>query len=138
MLTISVAETLAEKVLSFLRRFAQHRSGQWQREWDTALVRHIYDAHCIVTHHPEIVAISASAFTQLVKGDVKEFGKQLPQFAENPHDVLKEALAQIGTDEQCRAEYETNLLPLVYGDFKPAFNEAFASFQKVAHRLLAV
>lgn len=26
--TISVAETLAEKVLSFLRRFAQHRSGQ--------------------------------------------------------------------------------------------------------------
>jgi len=34
----SVAETLAEKVLSFLRRFAQHRSGQMQQKWDTALV----------------------------------------------------------------------------------------------------
>ena len=33
-LTISVAETLAEKVLSFLRRFAQHRSGQMQQTWD--------------------------------------------------------------------------------------------------------
>lgn len=28
-------------------RFAQHRSGQMQQKWDAALVRHIYDAHCI-------------------------------------------------------------------------------------------
>ncbi len=32
---VSVAETLAEKVLSFLRRFAQHRSGLMQQDWDT-------------------------------------------------------------------------------------------------------
>jgi predicted nucleotidyltransferase component of viral defense system len=36
---VAVAETLAEKVLSFLRRYAQHRSGQMQQAWDTALVR---------------------------------------------------------------------------------------------------
>ncbi len=30
---ISVAETLAEKVLSFLRRFALNRSGQMQQNW---------------------------------------------------------------------------------------------------------
>ncbi len=38
-------------------------------------------------------------------------------------------------DEQSRAEYEQNLLPLVYGSFKPHFDEAFASFDKVARTL---
>ncbi|WP_319016820.1 nucleotidyl transferase AbiEii/AbiGii toxin family protein [Diaphorobacter aerolatus] len=68
MLTLSVAETLAEKILSFLRRFAQHRSGQTQRAWDTALVRHIYDVHCIVTRQPELVEVGALAFGPLVAG----------------------------------------------------------------------
>jgi hypothetical protein len=136
-LTIAVAETLAEKVLSFLRRFAQHRSGQMQRAWDTALVRHIYDVHCIVTRHPELVEVSAPAFKELVAGDVKEFGKQQPDFAEKPLETLGQALAQVGTDAQSRSEYETNLLPLVYGGFKPHFDEAFASFQNVAGHLLA-
>ena len=34
---VSAAETLAEKVLSFLRRFAQHRSGKMQQAWDSNL-----------------------------------------------------------------------------------------------------
>jgi hypothetical protein len=34
-------ETLAEKVLSFLRRHAQHRSGNMEQEWDEALVLQI-------------------------------------------------------------------------------------------------
>ena len=45
---------------------------------------------------------------------------------------MTRALAQIGADEQSRAEYEQNLLPLVYGNLKPHFDEAFASFEKVA------
>nr|WP_315185764.1 nucleotidyl transferase AbiEii/AbiGii toxin family protein [uncultured Albidiferax sp.] len=135
--TTSVAETQCEKVLSFLRRFAQHRSGQMQRAWDTALVRHIYDVHCIFTRNPELVAVSAQAFAALVQGDVAEFGKQQPDFASDPLDVLQSALAQVGMDEQSRAEYEQNLLPLVYGSFKPHFDEAFASFDKVARTLFS-
>lgn len=137
-LTVSVAETLAEKVLSFLRRFAQHRSGRMQQMWDTALVRHIYDVHCIVKLHPDIVDVSAPAFNDLLAGDVAEFGKQQPDFAENPAAVLQRALAQTRADAQTRSEYELNLLPLVYGSFKPHFDEAFASFEIVARRLLAL
>lgn len=137
-LTISVAETLAEKVLSFLRRFAQYRSGQMQQAWDAALVRHIYDVHCIVTRHPEIVDVSTPAFNELLAGDVAEFGRQQPDFAENPVAVLEKALAQVRADGQTRTEYELNLLPLVYGSFKPHFDEAFASFESVARRLLGV
>ncbi|MCX2862634.1 nucleotidyl transferase AbiEii/AbiGii toxin family protein [Paucibacter sp. PLA-PC-4] len=136
--TISVAETQSEKILSFLRRFAQHRSGQMLRAWDTALVRHIYDVHCIYTRNPDMVAVSAPAFAALVHGDVEEFGKQHPDFAADPLGVMEKALDQVGMDEQSRAEYEQNLLPLVYGTFKPHFDEAFASFDKVARTFLGV
>ena len=137
-LTISVAETLAEKVLSFLRRFAQHRSGQMQQTWDTALVRHIYDAHCIVTHDPVIVDVCAPAFNELLAGDVAEYGRQQPDFAAAPIAVLERALNQVRGDAQTRAEYESNLLPLIYGNFKPHFDESFASFERVARRLLGI
>lgn len=134
--TLSVAETQSEKVLSFLRRFAQHRSGQMLQPWDITLVRHIYDVHCIFARNPELVAISEPAFTALVEGDIAEFGQQQPAFAANPLRVLESALVQIGEDAQSRAEYEQNLLPLVYGSFKPHFDEAFASFNQVARALL--
>lgn len=136
--TISVAETQSEKVLSFLRRFAQHRSGQMRQAWDTALVRHIYDVHCIFARNPELMNVSAQAFAALVRGDVAEFGRQHADFAQDPLGVLERTLAQIGTDEQSRAEYEENLLPLVYGSFKPRFDEAFASFEQVARTFLSV
>lgn len=133
--TISVAETQSEKVLSFLRRFAQHRSGQMSRAWDTALVRHIYDVHCIFVRNPQLVGVSGQVFAALVQGDVAEFGKQQPDFAEDPLRVLENALTRVGVDEQSRVEYEQNLLPLVYGNFKPHFDEAFASFDQVARAL---
>ena len=44
---VAVEETLAEKVISFLRRHAEHRAGV-REKWDQALVRHIYDTYCIV------------------------------------------------------------------------------------------
>jgi predicted nucleotidyltransferase component of viral defense system len=135
--TVSIAETQAEKVLSFLRRFAQHRAGQMPRDWDTALVRHIYDVHCIHVHHPELIEAAGLAFAQLVEGDKAEFAKQQPDFAANAYGVLHQALAQSKADPQTRDEYGQNLLPLIYGDFKPPFNEAFTGFEQVAKVLLA-
>ena len=49
---------------------------------------------------------------------------------------MEEALVRASVDQQTQAEYEQNLLPLVYGSFKPRFDDAFASFDKVAHTLL--
>jgi hypothetical protein len=82
------------------------------------------------------VAVSAPAFAALVQGDVAEFGQQQPDFAADPLGVLERALAQVSVDKQSRVEYEQNLLPLVYGSFKPHFDEAFASFNKVARTFL--
>jgi len=132
----SVAETLAEKVLSFLRRFAQHRSGQRQQEWDTALVRHIYDVHCIVSKKPEVLADSVVAFVALTAGDVEEFGYQDAAFAADPKTVLSTALNQIGNDMQSQREYHEVLLPLVYGKERFSFEEAWSSFGAIAKRFV--
>ncbi|MDB6001261.1 MAG: hypothetical protein JWP52_2960 [Rhizobacter sp.] len=135
--TVSVAETQAEKVLSFLRRFAQHRAGLMNRPWDTALVRHIHDVHCIHSSQPELLDAAVSAFALLVEGDRQEFGVQHAAFAEDAPAVLRHALTQAKADAQTRDEYERNLLPLVYGESKPVFDLAFASFETVARRLLS-
>lgn len=133
---VSVAETLAEKVLSFLRRFAQHRAGKMQQDWDKALVRHIYDVHCIVSLKPEVQDACVAAFAALTAGDVKEFSYQDSAFAANPSAVLKAALHQIENDNQSREEYNRVLLPLVYGEGKFSFDEAWGSFSEIAKRLV--
>lgn len=135
--TVAVAETIAEKVLSFLRRYAQHRAGLLQQDWDTALVRHIYDVHCVYLHQADIVAIAARAFPLLVVGDQNEFGSQFPDFAAAAHAVLSGALRQASADTTIQAEYTNNLIPLIYGNAAPAFADAFDSFNTVAVPLLA-
>lgn len=133
---ISVSETLAEKVLSFLRRFAQHRSGQMQQDWDTALVRHIYDVHCIASRKPELLEDSFAAFAALTAGDVDEFGYQDATFAADPKTILANALLQVARDTQSHREYQEVLLPLVYGEGKFTFVETWATFEAIAKRLI--
>ena len=135
--TVAVAETVAEKVLSFLRRYAQHRAGLLPHEWDTALVRHIYDVYCAHVRDPDIVATASQAFAALVAGDQKEFGGQFPDFAVAALPVLSGALRQACANPKIQAEYTGNLLPLIYGRLKPDFAEAFAGFEAVALALLA-
>jgi hypothetical protein len=107
-----------------------------QGDWDTALVRHIYDVHCINARLPALVADSCKAFETMVQGDVAEFGKQQDDFSKDPFGVMKSALDQAKTNRRTRDEYEQNLLPLVYGGFKPHFDEAFTAFEHVARTLL--
>lgn len=135
--TVAVAETVAEKVLSFLRRYAQFRAGLMQQNWDSALVRHIYDVHCIYSHDTNIVTSAAIAFPKLVAGDQKEFGSQFADFAADAHPVLSGALRQVRTDTTIQSEYTQNLIPLIYGNETSEYAKAFISFNAVAVSLLA-
>jgi hypothetical protein len=66
----------------------------------------------------------------------KEFGAQDPEFAANPGVSMQAALKKISSDLQTQGEYQTNLLPLVYGNYKPPFAEAFKTFEATAIALL--
>lgn len=135
--TVAIAETLAEKVLSFLRRFAQHRAGLFNQPWDPTLVRHIYDAHCIQLHRADVLPDAVAGFGKLVLVDQSEFGNQFPNFAKSALSVLTQALEELRTDARTQREYEQNLLPLIYGNVRPPYQESFKSFEAVAKALLA-
>ncbi len=133
---VSISETLAEKVLSFLRRLAQNRAGLMQQPWDTALVRHIYDVHCIVSQKPEAIHNAMAAFPALTALDASEFGYQDADFQENPKATLVDALHRLDNDQQSRDEYQQVLLPLIYGKARFSYNEAMGSFNATAHQLI--
>ncbi|VVE76256.1 hypothetical protein PAN31117_05361 [Pandoraea anapnoica] len=131
---VAIEETLAEKVLSFLRRFAEHRAGK-RNDWDDALVRHIYDVWCIVKEDPAVVHRAAEHFNDLVAFDQGEFTRH-KEFCEDPATCMSVALETIGNDKQTAEEYATKLIPLIYGNDKPTFVEAFAVFKDIAQKLL--
>jgi predicted nucleotidyltransferase component of viral defense system len=133
---VAVEETLAEKVLSFLRRYAQLRSEKLSIEnWDTALVRHIYDVYCIVSTTPEAQSNAQHHFKALAEQDAKIFS-QHTEFAQNPRACLLAALASAEIDTQIQREYQTRLLPLIYGANRPSFSVAFLTFKQSAELLI--
>ena len=133
---VCVSETLAEKVLSFLRRFAQNRAGVMQQPWDTALVRHLYDVHCITSQRPHAIEDATTAFSSLTGLDVLEFGYQDAAFQADPKATLTKALDQLSNDDQTRDEYQHVLLPLIYGKDRFSYDEALGSFHNAAQQLL--
>lgn len=134
---VSPAETMAEKVLSFLRRLALHRGGRMIAAWDQALVRHIYDVHCLIRSDPALLAAAGRVFPLLVAQDAQEPGRRHPDFAAAPFKALSLALTVAADDAQTQQEYRDHLLPLIYGSYRPDFDEAFESFREVAVALLA-
>ncbi|AJC23608.1 nucleotidyl transferase AbiEii/AbiGii toxin family protein [Pandoraea pulmonicola] len=132
---VAVEETLAEKVLSFLRRFAEHRAGK-RNDWDDALVRHLYDVWCIVKNDQSVVDQAAKHFNDLVAFDQGEFTRH-KEFSADPAACMHVALETIGNDKQTAEEYATKLIPLIYGNDKPTFAETFGVFKDVAQKLLS-
>jgi hypothetical protein len=127
-------ETLAEKAISFLRRFAEHRT-KIRVNWDEALVRHIYDIWRIVSVDSGAVDRAATHFRDLVEFDRDEF-QQHDAFVNDPEACMKTALNDLEHDAKTIREYADKLIPLIYGKDKPTFNEAFDVFKAVAGKLL--
>ncbi|MGN6808307.1 MAG: nucleotidyl transferase AbiEii/AbiGii toxin family protein [Trinickia sp.] len=134
MACIAIEETLAEKVLSFLRRHAEHRAGV-REKWDSALVRHVYDAYCMVRSDPALVERTAPHFGELVEFDRKEF-RIHDEFVRDPKRCLMAALRVAESEEKTRHEYQDVLMPLIYGSTRPTFVEAFSVFKPAALALL--
>ena len=136
MTCITVAETLAEKVLSLLRRCAWNWDGYQRGEFDAALVRHVYDVWRIVGSQPDVIDPSCHIFAALVAKDVEEFHGQHPEFDQDPFTVLRRSLATAASHEGLKANFEQRLKPLLYSADKPDFQTCYAAFAAVAEKLL--
>lgn len=133
---ISVSETLAEKVLSMLRRCAWKWYGGQVNDIDSTLVRHIYDVGQIVERMPDALHAATKIFPMLVAKDAEEFGRQYPDFAANAGDILLKALEHLGSDEEQMTNYSEKLVPLIYSPTVPPYQEAYAVFRRVAEALI--
>lgn len=135
----SIPETLAEKVLSLLRRCAYHWDGhQKQGKLDETLVRHIYDVACIAKNAPQHLSAARDVFEDLVISDRDEFQRQNPEFDADPVGVLKRTLAKAGDSDVLKGMYQTKLLPLVFDNDQPSYKKSFALFEDVAQSFLEV
>ena len=129
---ISVSETVAEKVLSLLRRCAWKWRGYQEAAMDRALVRHVYDVAQIAQSASSTLGPAREIFAALVSKDREEFEGQNPEFDADPVKVLKETLEQARTHSELQARYEDTLMPLVYGSSAPSYVQAFSVFEDVA------
>jgi hypothetical protein len=134
---ISVAETVAEKVLSLLRRCAWKWSGLQADDMDPALVRHVYDVHRIMTQTPHVLDAAQSIFPDVVAEDAAEFRARDPAFDANPRDTLLRTLDTARVSEELRTRYAERLLPLLYDGNHVSYEEAFSSFEEAAQQLIA-
>lgn len=134
---MSVGETLAEKVISLLRRCAMAWAPSPKSNMDPALVRHVYDVHQIVRAQPQELAAAVQVFPAIAMLDVEEYRGQFPPFDADPIIVLRSTLEQARTNGVLREQYEQKVLPLIYDREPTAFDIAFAEFESVANQLLA-
>jgi len=132
---IGVEETLAEKVLSFLRRTAEARAGRNRADYDDRLVRHLYDVRAIARGR-EGLALPHEHFAAMVAGDAAQFRNQYPEFEEDPVGQMRVVLAALHQEADAfERDYLRFVDELVFGE-AVTFAEARAVFIELAERLI--
>lgn len=132
---IGVEETLAEKVLSFLRRTAEARAGRNRADYDDRLVRHLYDVRAIARGREGLV-LAHEHFAALVAGDATQFRNQYPEFEEDPVGQMRVVLNALQHEADAfERDYLRFVDELVFGE-PVTFAEARAVFIELAERLI--
>jgi len=129
---IAMEETLAEKVLAFLRRHLRSSASGYS---DERLVRHVDDAHILKNMNPNMDS-TRRAFGLAVREDAKKFANQDAAFLHNSKTVLWDSLAKMRSDSQLRSSYSEFVVDLVAGD-APEFEAVFGSFVALANELIS-
>jgi predicted nucleotidyltransferase component of viral defense system len=133
---IGVEETLAEKVLSFLRRTAEARAGRNRADYDDRLVRHLYDVRAIARGR-EGLALPHEHFAALVAGDAIQFRNQYPEFEKDPVGQMRVVLDALRHEaDTFERDYLRFVDELVFGE-PVTFAEARAVFIELADQLLS-
>ncbi len=135
---LSIEETFCEKIISYLRRATEHLAGRDNSQYEDRLARHVYDVHQIVTLHYQRshAPLPSELFTEILAGDVAQYGNRIIGFPADPTGVLRQTLEAVSREPEFRKHYDRFASELVYGDHRPTFDEAFATFRGSAEVLL--
>lgn len=132
---ISIEETLAEKVLAFLRRTAQMQSGRNRAEYDDRLVRHLYDVAAIA-RATETSPLLYATFQRLALQDARQFRNQHPEFNHDPAGEMGKVIEALrDKSDPFERHYQEFVEELVYGE-PISFTEAKRVFIVLAEKLV--
>jgi predicted nucleotidyltransferase component of viral defense system len=109
----SVTETAAEKLVSLMRRTAMDLAGL-SRDFDPALVRHIYDLHVLRDHVDRGTVIRLAC--DIAAADAEEFRNQYPAYHADIAGETQKALDALRTDPVHRVRYDGFVAAMVYGE----------------------
>lgn len=135
---IGVEETLAEKVLSFLRRTAEARAGRNRGAYDDRLVRHLYDVRAIARGRDGLVnALPHAYFAAMVVSDAVQYRNQYPEFEQDPVGQMRIVLEALHNEaDTFEHDYQQFVDELVFGE-RVGFAQARAVFIELAERLIS-
>lgn len=131
---INMAETSMEKLISFNRRYARARIGIDRGNWDSTLVRHLYDLYMINQKSSDTLRFLQSQkelMSRVISGDGIDFPDH-EAFIDNPHKVLVDAAYEAAEDSGIYHEYGQFLQDMVYGE-KPNFEEVIHVFKSITN-----
>ncbi|EPD0965110.1 nucleotidyl transferase AbiEii/AbiGii toxin family protein [Vibrio vulnificus] len=132
---VSVYATLVEKIISMLRRTMSVKRNTGRTD-DVALVRHIYDVHCITKlSMPELNAIDG-LFKAVLEEDIARFGNQHAEFVANPKQELQLGLQELEENPIFRQRFQDFVTPMVFNTEPHDFDTCFASFKRIAASLI--
>ena len=132
---VSVYATLVEKIISMLRRTMSVKRNT-ERSDDVALVRHIYDVHCITKLSiPELNGI-VGLFKAVLEEDIVRFGNQHAEFVANPKQELLLGLKELEENPVFRQRFQDFVTPMVFNTEPHDFDTCFASFKRIAASLI--
>ncbi|WP_104036868.1 nucleotidyl transferase AbiEii/AbiGii toxin family protein [Vibrio jasicida] len=132
---VSIHATLVEKIISMLRRTMSVKRNT-ERSDDVALVRHIYDVHCITKlAMPELNEIDG-LFKAVLAEDIARFGNQHAEFVANPKQELQLGLKELEENAIFRQRFQEFVTPMVFNTEPHDFDTCFASFKRIAASLI--
>jgi predicted nucleotidyltransferase component of viral defense system len=128
---VGITETAAEKLVALTRRTAMQLAGL-SRDYDAALVRHIYDLHHIQANFDAEQVVELTR--DIMRRDADTFANQYPAYRDDPMGETRKAMDALTRDPLYREQYATFLANMVYGD-APDFADALATVERLVQRL---
>ncbi|NVC65264.1 nucleotidyl transferase AbiEii/AbiGii toxin family protein [Vibrio sp. 05-20-BW147] len=132
---VSVYATLVEKIISMLRRTMSVKRNT-ERSDDVALVRHIYDVHCITKLTMSGLNSIEGLFKAVLEEDIARFGNQHAEFVANPKQELQLGLKELEENPIFRQRFQDFVTPMVFNTEPHDFDTCFASFKRIAASLI--
>ncbi|MCA3989415.1 nucleotidyl transferase AbiEii/AbiGii toxin family protein [Vibrio vulnificus] len=132
---VSSFDCVSVKIISMLRCTMSVKRNT-ERSDDVALVRHIYDVHCITKLTMSGLNSIDGLFKAVLEEDIARFGNQHAEFVANPKQELQLGLKELEENPISRQRFQEFVTPMVFNTEPHDFDTCFASFKRIAASLI--